>query len=126
MGFGGCYSDKSLINTQFKSSYIKPLIDDAYRLEGVRRYLSRGLDLSLINDLSQVHARIHSPTIFIWGQADPTFSVVGARRMARNFPNVAAFTEIDKGKLLAHEEFPEQVANAVLSAFRPGAHPQII
>jgi haloalkane dehalogenase len=117
MGFGGCYSDSSLINTSFIKSYIQPLLEDARRLEGAMRYLSIGLDFDLIDALPQIHARIESPVHMIWGKDDPTFSIAGARRMVREFPHCTGLTEIEKGKLLAHEEFPEQVARAALRSF---------
>lgn len=118
MGFGGCYADLSLINDRFVEQYIRPLLDEPKRLEGAMRYLSIGLDFKLIDALPRTHARIQAPVHFIWGSADPTFPVGAARRMIPDFPNGAGLTEIERGKLLAHEEFPEQVAAAALQFLR--------
>ncbi|MEM7118924.1 MAG: alpha/beta hydrolase [Chloroflexota bacterium] len=117
MGFGGCYSDASLINEAFKKVYVQPLIDEPQRLKGAMRYLSIGLDFCLIDNLPQVHSRIQAPVTLVWGQDDPTFPISGARRMMSEFNNVTGLVEVENGKLLVHEEFPEQVATAVLSAF---------
>ncbi|MEM0963053.1 MAG: alpha/beta hydrolase [Bacteroidota bacterium] len=118
MGFGGCYADPSLVDDRFVATYIQPLLDDAQRLDGAMRYLSIGLDFDLIDALPEVHAHITAPVHLIWGQADPTFPVAGARRMATEFANGSGITEIERGKLLVHEEFPEPVAVAVRRAFK--------
>lgn len=112
MGFRGCYSDASWIDARFVSTYIQPLLDDPRRLEGAMRYLSIGLDFALIDALPRTHACIRAPVHFIWGADDPTFPLKGAQRMQRQFPDCSGITEIAGGKLLAHEEFPEQVAAA--------------
>jgi pimeloyl-ACP methyl ester carboxylesterase len=62
--------------------------------------------------MPQIHAQITASVLLIWGAADPTFPVVGARQMVTEFPNSAGLIEIRKGKLLVHEEFPEEVARA--------------
>ena len=118
MGFGECYADSARINEQFIERYVRPLVDDPLRLEGVIRYLSIGLDFHLIDSLRRYHLRIRAPVHFIWGKADPTFPIDGARRMMHHFRYCTGLTEIERGKLLAHEEFPEQVAYAALKFLR--------
>lgn len=115
MGFGNCYADRSLIDELFLQQYVVPLINNGRRLEGAMRYLRIGLDFKLIDALPDVHARIKTPVHFIWGKADPTFPLAAARRMFKDFPLFSGITEIENGKLLAHEEFPEQVAKAALT-----------
>jgi pimeloyl-ACP methyl ester carboxylesterase len=118
MGFGECYANVARINEQFIAQYVRPLLDDPQRLEGVMRYLSIGLDFRLIDDLRRYHLRIRAPVHMIWGKADPTFPIEGARRMMEDFRNFSGLTEIERGKLLAHEEFPELVASAALKFLR--------
>lgn len=114
MGFGGAFDDKRLINDDFIARYIQPLIDDTQRYEGASRYLRIGLDFKLIDSLAEVHQRITIPVHFIWGESDPTFPITPARRMMADFPNCDGMTEIPKGKLLSHEEFPEATAEAIM------------
>ncbi len=115
MGFGGCYTDLSLINDQFIQQYIRPLLDDPKRLRGAMRYLNIGLDFKLIDNLPGIHAQIKAPIHFIWGKADPTFPIAAARRMVKDFPAGTTITEIEGGKLLLQEEFPEAVSAAMLA-----------
>jgi haloalkane dehalogenase len=115
MGFGGCYADPSRLNDHFIEQYVRPLLDNPKRLYGAMRYLSIGLDFKLIDCLSDVHAGIKAPVHFIWGNADPTFPIDAARGMLNDFPLSATMTEIEGGKLLAHEEYPERVATAALN-----------
>jgi haloalkane dehalogenase len=112
MGFGGCYADLSMINDLFIAQYIRPLLDNPIRLRGAIWYLSRGLDFKLIDSLPSIHAQIKAPVHFIWGNADPTFPIAAAYRMLNDFPAGVTMTEIEGGKLLAHEEYPERVATA--------------
>lgn len=114
MGFGGCFTDPSRLNDCFIAQYIQPLLDNPRRLQGAMRYLSIGLDFKLIDSLTEIHARIKVPVHFIWGNADPTFPIGAARDMLNDFPSGATMTEIEGGKLLAHEEFPDLVAMAAL------------
>ena len=64
--------------------------------------------------MPRIHAQITAPVLLIWGAADPTFPVTGARRMVAEFPHAAGLKEIKSGKLLVQEEFPEEVARIAL------------
>lgn len=118
MGFGGAYDNKNLIDDDFVTRYVRPVIADDHRFEGLSRYLRIGLDFKLIDSLSEVHQRITIPVHFVWGAADPTFPIEPARRMMADFPNCDGMTEIPKGKLLSHEEFPEATAEAIKQFLR--------
>ncbi len=50
------------------------------------------------------------PVLFVWGADDPTFPIARAREMAPQFPNVAGFHEIPRGKLFFYEEQPAVLA----------------
>jgi pimeloyl-ACP methyl ester carboxylesterase len=54
------------------------------------------------------------PVAFLWAAADPTFPEATARAMASQFPNVAHFWSIPKGRLFVHEEQPDRVAELVI------------
>lgn len=114
MGFGGCFQDSSHLNGDFIARYIQPLIDDHKRLEGASRYLRIGLDFNLIDSLAAVHQKIICPVHLIWGNADPTFPIAPAYDMLLDFPNAAGLTEIEGGRLLFHEEFPQATAQAAV------------
>ncbi|MGI9613069.1 MAG: alpha/beta fold hydrolase [Acidimicrobiales bacterium] len=113
MGFGGAYDNNELINDRFIARYIQPVVDDPHRYEGLSRYLRIGLDFTLIDALPEVHERITIPVHFVWGAEDPTFPIEPARRMMTDFPNCEGMTEVPKGKLLSHDEFPEVTAEAI-------------
>ena len=60
------------------------------------------------------------PVAFIWGADDPTFPEEIARGMVSQFPNVAHFQSIPKGKLFIQEEHPDAVAKLAIE-FLTGA-----
>jgi haloalkane dehalogenase len=113
MGFGGCFTDLSLIDGDFHTHVVAPLLQSPRRLEGMSRYL-RGLsNWEAMDALVQDHARLSIPVQFVWGADDPTFPVRLAREMVKQLPN-AKLTEIPGGKLLVHEEKPDVVARAAI------------
>jgi pimeloyl-ACP methyl ester carboxylesterase len=68
----------------------------------------------------ELHGKLSMPVGFLWGAADPTFPEETARAMASQFPNVANFWSIPRGKLLVHEEQPDTVAKLAIE-FLSGA-----
>jgi pimeloyl-ACP methyl ester carboxylesterase len=112
MGFGGCFTDLSLIEGDFHEQFVEPLKHSALRQDGMRRYL-RGAMWGPVDALAREHARLTMPVLLIWGADDPTFPVTLARTMVGQFPN-ARLAEIPAAKLLVHEEKPEEVARLAL------------
>jgi pimeloyl-ACP methyl ester carboxylesterase len=98
MGFGGCFSDLSLLDGAFHEHVVDPLLRSPERMEGMARYLT-GLTWE--------------PVLLLWGADDPTFPLSQARTMLRQIAH-ARLVEIPGAKLLAHEEKPAEVARATL------------
>jgi haloalkane dehalogenase len=113
MGFGGCFTDLTLLDGDFHEHVIQPLLDSAHRMDGMARYL-RGLAWGPVDALEQAHARLAMPVELIWGADDPTFPVEHARRMAKQLPD-ARLVEIPGARLLVHEEKPADVVHAALA-----------
>jgi haloalkane dehalogenase len=116
MGFGGCFVDKSLIDGEFRSHFVQPLIDDGVRMKGIIRYL-RGIDWQLVDGLATEHAKIESEVLFIWGVDDPTFPFDRAQPMQTQLKKCAGFVRVEGAKLLPHEEKPADVAKHALAFF---------
>jgi len=112
MGFGGCFNDLALIEGDFHEHVVVPLVRSAKRRDGMRRYLTGAL-WAPVDALECDHARLQMPVRMIWGVDDPTFPIELARNMVRQFPN-ARLVEIAGGRLLAHEEKPDDVADALI------------
>jgi haloalkane dehalogenase len=112
LGFGGCFTDLSLLEGEFHTHFVEPLLREPRRLDGMRLYL-RELKWPVIDAFAQDHARLTLPVRLIWGADDPTFPVGRAREMVAQFPR-CDLTEIAGGKLLVHEEKPAEVARATL------------
>jgi pimeloyl-ACP methyl ester carboxylesterase len=71
MGFGGCFSDLSLIDGDFREQVVEPLVQSATRRDGMRRYLI-GAKWDAVDVLEREHARLVMPVRLIWGADDPT------------------------------------------------------
>jgi len=72
MGFGGCFTDRGLLEGDFHEYVIQPLLRSARRMEGMGRYL-RGLKWEPVDALEQAHARVTMPVQLIWVPTIPRF-----------------------------------------------------
>ncbi|MFK9866830.1 alpha/beta fold hydrolase, partial [Escherichia coli] len=73
-GFGGCFTDRSLIDGEFSDLMLKPMLADARRISGQARYLL-GIDWRLVDALKSDHAKITAPVLLVWGEDDKIFPV---------------------------------------------------
>ena len=80
-GLGGCFNDKALIDADFKTLFLDPVIKSKERASGLTRYLL-GIDWAMVDGMATEHARITIPTLLIWGEDDPVFPVARARVIA--------------------------------------------
>jgi pimeloyl-ACP methyl ester carboxylesterase len=113
MGFGGCFVDLSLLDGDFHTGSVAPLLDSPRRLEGARRYLA-GIDWALVDGLATRHREIAAPVLFVWGEDDPTFPIGRARVMPGQLADCRGLVPIAGARLLVHEERPDAVADAAL------------
>jgi len=112
MGFGGCFENLDLIDGPFDREFLAPLISSRDRLSMALRFLE-SMKFERMDAFRKLHKDLAMPVGFVWGAADPTFPEERARAMASQFPNVAQFRSIPKGKLFLHEEFPDAVGKAI-------------
>jgi haloalkane dehalogenase len=119
MGFGGCFETLDLIDGEFAELFLSPLMSSRARIASMSRFLAC-MKFARIDEFKELHRRLTMPVAFIWGAADPTFPETIARAMVAQFPHVAHFWSIPKGKLLVHEEQPDTVAE-LLIRFLTGA-----
>jgi pimeloyl-ACP methyl ester carboxylesterase len=112
-GFGGCFTDRSLIEGAFFELMLKPMLADTRRISGQTRYLM-GIDWKLVDALEIDHAKITAPVLLVWGEDDPVFPVEVARPMAAQLANCAGFVTVPHGKLFVHEEMPDVVLPILL------------
>jgi len=112
MGFGGCFDDLDLIEEEFAKSLL-PLLLSHVRMRRALRFLIN-MKFRRMDQFKTLHRDLKMPVGFVWGALDPNFPENLAREMASQFPNVVGFRSIPKGKLFMHEEFPEQVVEALI------------
>ncbi len=109
VAFGGCFTDRDLVDGDFAREFLLPLQSSRQRLAGMFTFLKR-MKFSRIDQFRELHGRLSMPVAFLWGEDDPTFPVGLARAMASQFPNVAGFETLPRAKVFLHEEYPESVA----------------
>ena len=106
---GGCFWDRDLIEGDFRTAVLDPLLADPSSLDRQLEILA-SYQNDIVDELAEVHPAITCPTLLIWGQGDP-FSPIGkARAMAAQFGGPTRFVAIDKARLLVHEEHPTRFA----------------
>jgi len=121
MGFGGCFADLDLIDGEFTELFVAPLLSSPDRLAAMVRFLVH-MKFERLDRFKELHGKLSMPVTFLWAAADPTFPEATARAMASQFPNVAHFWSIPKGKLFVQEEQPDTVSELVIKVFT-GVHP---
>jgi pimeloyl-ACP methyl ester carboxylesterase len=107
--FGGCFSDLTHLGGEFHGRFVEPLIGMDARLEGALQFLRR-MKFARLDEFHHLHQQLTLPTLFVWGADDPTFPAPRGREMVRQFPNAAAFHEVQNAKLFVYEEHPQEVA----------------
>lgn len=116
MGFGGVFHDLAVLDGDFHSRFVVPLMTSPARITGSMQFL-RQMKFARLDEFAQLHGKLKMPVMFLWGADDPTFPVARARAMTAQFPNVAEFAEIAKAKLFFHEEHPAETATHIVRFF---------
>jgi haloalkane dehalogenase len=109
---GGCFTDSRLLDGPFAELFLQPLRDDPLR-RWASGHLVRSFERRYVDELAELHRRIHAPVQLVWGEDDPFFPVAWAQRMRDTFPD-ARLHVVKDAKLFAHEERPQEVAEAIL------------
>jgi pimeloyl-ACP methyl ester carboxylesterase len=120
MGFGGCFEDLDVIDGEFAELFLAPLLSSPDRLASMGRFLLN-MKFERLDRFRELHGKLSMPVAFLWATADPTFPEPIARAMASQFPNVAHFWSLPKGKLFVQEEQPDMVAKLVTEFLTGGA-----
>ncbi|MGI9615926.1 MAG: alpha/beta fold hydrolase [Acidimicrobiales bacterium] len=116
---GSCFQDSSLLDGEFEEFFLRPLADDPHRRLGAGMF-ARNFDLDLFGELAELHAKIEAPVHLVWGDDDPFFPLDRTEEMMSGFGGPVDLTVIEGGRLFHHEEFPEQVAAALLPTLTGG------
>lgn len=114
MGYGESFYDHRFLDKEFKTLFIDHWMQDKSRFNGLAAYLT-GLNFSDIDKLNEVHAKLQSPVLFIWGKEDKTFPASLGKEMAAGIPICQGFVEVDNACFLVHEEKPEIVAEHTIN-----------
>lgn len=112
LAFGGCFHDPRSLDREFQQRYIARLSKPGPAVDGALRFL-RCMKFSRLDRFRDLHGDIRVPTLFVWGEDDPTFPEPLARQMAGQFPSVAGFHSIADGRLFYYAEQPRELATRV-------------
>lgn len=113
MGFGGCFENLDMIDGEFSDLFLAPLRASPDRLVSMFQFLIQ-MKFERLDQFAELHGKLSMPVAFLWGAADPTFPEARARAMTSQFPNVAHFWSIPRGKLFVQEEQPDAVARLAI------------
>ncbi len=106
LGFGGCFADENTVEGEFFETTVLPLRRDP---RGALAQL-RNANLDVVDQLAELHARLHLPVLLVWGDSDPFFPLHQAREMARDWDAPVCLEVIEGHRLLVHEDAAPQVA----------------
>lgn len=123
IGFGGCFTDRGLIDGEFAEEFLSPVVRSDERVAGMFTFLKE-MRFERIDEFRELHGKLPMPVAFLWAEDDPTFPVEVARAMATQFPNVVEFKTLPGARLFLQEEFPEAVAGWLTEFLRSGSLPE--
>lgn len=107
-GLRRCFADRDHLDGEFHEACVAPLLPDATNaLRALRAFQPHWLE----REMAGLHAKLHMPTVFAWGEADPFFPVAHARAMLGGIPDVRAFEVLSGQSLFVHDEAPQLVAD---------------
>jgi len=109
LGFGGCFSQRCLLDGEFHERFVRPLLESRAAWSGQTRLL-HAWDWDVVHSLDKTQARITAPAMLIWGKNDPFFPFERARGMLGQWGGGAELRLIERAKLLVHEEFPDALS----------------
>lgn len=114
---GGCFDDAALLEGDFSEFFLEPLRQPDRRWAAAE--LARAFDLGAFGSLAQLHERITVPVQLVYGERDPFFPLSWAEEMVDTFSGPTALHVVRRGRLFAHEEFAQEVAEALLPVLLP-------
>lgn len=117
--------DRNLVDGDFYQLFLAPLLKDRRKMRGMLK-LVRDWEWSVVDDLTNAHAKIQAPVQLIWAAEDPIFPLCKAKKMMTQFPNGVELQVVSKAKLYVEEEHPQTFADhAVPFLKRCFSHRQI-
>jgi pimeloyl-ACP methyl ester carboxylesterase len=107
---GGAFADPSLLDGEFDEFFLRPLAQRSRRDAAMR--IVRSFRSDLLAALAGLHSRMQVPVGLVWGAQDVFFPVATAEAMVQDFSD-GTLTVVDGAGLFAHEERPDEVADAL-------------
>jgi haloalkane dehalogenase len=114
---GGCFADRTLLDGEFDEFFLRPLQSNPERRWAAGQF-ARSFDLDTITALGDLHPRIRVPVALVYGERNSFFPLAWSEQMVSTFAGPAALQVIPGGRLFTHEEFPDEVADALLPTLR--------
>ena len=112
LALGGCFADASRLDGEFTEFFLRPIQEVPDRRWAAGELL-RHFDLATLSALHDLHRRIRVPVQLVYGAEDPFFPAPAAQAMAATFGGPAHLHQVGRGRLFAHEEYPEETARAL-------------
>jgi len=109
---GDAFADPSHLDGEFDEFFLQPLHRNPARLDAAMKLLL-SFEERYVLDLVNIHPKIRVPVQLVWGDQDPFFPLEWAREMVGTFPD-ARLHVVEGAGLFAHEERPQEVAEALL------------
>ena len=116
LAHGQAVADRSVLTEELVDGYIAANLATAHRRAKTRRFLSAQLDSA-----NQAHtrrlapslARVHAPTLILWGELDVHFPPTWARRLQRDIAGAERVEILPGVGHLLMEERPSEVTNLI-------------
>lgn len=109
---GGCFTDLSLLDGEFEEFFLAPINKDRKRRRGVGAFL-KSFEMHYMDNLHKTHRDIKVPVKWVCGEDDPFFPLEWSKGIVDTFENASVHV-VPGVKLFAHEEKPQEVAEAIL------------
>ena len=119
--FGIAYEKPERLSEDTIRKYLAPLVATPRRLRNLERWFISAEDCSATVAIEPELRQLMTPTLIVWGTADPFFCVEWAHWLHRTIPGARKVIELEGAKLFFPEERPDELASALLEHWRATA-----
>jgi pimeloyl-ACP methyl ester carboxylesterase len=112
-GFALAYEAPDQVSDETLGVYLRPLFATPERVRDLERWLRLSGDNSQTTEIAPMLRRLDVPTLVVWGDADPFFSIEWAYWLKGAIPGVRKVIKLEGAKLFFPEERPDALAAAL-------------
>jgi pimeloyl-ACP methyl ester carboxylesterase len=112
-GLKAVYENVDTVSDETIRIYVDPLFATPVATRNLERWLISSNECSGTVEVEPLLKKLTTPTLIVWGTADPFFAVEWAHWLKKTIPGAREVIELEGAKLSLPEEWPDALASAL-------------